>query len=545
MNKALLKKLRMVSALAAVAVMVAIFVLSSQSGEASDEVSVSVTSFIFSSNFDFALLINFLIRKFAHIIEYAALAVPVYLFAESFRIPEGLGCIYSAAFTVLYAVSDEIHQYFVEGRSCSLDDMVIDSLGGILAIAVIHIIFSGLRRKNKKIIPHSNEIFLKLFSEYVTGEYKKTEPLDAERLYKVIEKSYYHKLIPIISSALIKSGAVLPESGICNALKFDSARQVYIQTIKTRKFLEVYELMLEAGAKPVCIKGIICRAYYPDSDFRASSDEDIVVYDNDYRICAEILENAGFIKSDEQLSETSYIHEISGLKIEIHKSIFPEQGVYTKFNSLLGNMSENCNTIIYENSKLICPSADKHMLYLILHSFKHFINSGVGIRQVCDIAIFANKNEINWAEIFDKCSQVGASGFLNGILIIGGKYFGMELSEVKESVPSFNEKLNVDKLLDDIISGGIYGSNSIDRLHSGTITMNKYRASMNDEKVSALFPPMKKMQRKFPFLVKYPVLLPIAWLMRLALYTASEHDSSATLEIGKKRVELMKELNII
>ncbi len=545
MNKTLLKKLRIVSALVAVAVMAVIFVLSSQNGEASDDASIKFTSFLLSADFDFALLINFLIRKFAHIIEYAALAVPVYLFAESFRITEGLSCIYSAGFTVLYAVSDEIHQYFVEGRSCSFDDVMIDSLGGIFAIVVIHIIFFGLRRKNQKIIPHADEIFLKLFSEYISGNYEKSEPFDSDMISEIIEKSYYHKLIPIISSALIKSGAVLPDSGISGILKYDSAKQVYIQTVKTRKFLEIYNLMLEEGLKPVCVKGIICRALYPDPDFRASSDEDIVVSNDEWAACAEILEKSGFIGAEGKADEMIFIHKSGGLKIEVHKNLFSDDGVYSKFNSLLGDMTKDCDTIVYENCKLICPSADKHMLYLILHAFKHFVHSGVGVRQVCDIAMFARKNKINWAEIFDKCSKIGASVFLNGILILGSRYFGLELSEIKESVPAFNEKMNVDNLMHDLIGGGIYGSNSLDRVHSATMTLNKYRTSMNDEKVSALFPPLKKMQRKYPFLLKYPILLPIAWVMRLASYTASEHSSSATLEIGKKRIELMKELKII
>lgn len=149
MSKAMLKKFRIPSIMAAVLIMAVIFVLSSQSRDASNETSISFTSLIFSADFDFALLINYLVRKIAHLIEFAALAIPVFLFAESFQISERASCISSVLFTSFYAVSDEIHQYFVEGRSCQLDDVLLDSAGGLLAVIILHFIFSYLRKRKK------------------------------------------------------------------------------------------------------------------------------------------------------------------------------------------------------------------------------------------------------------------------------------------------------------------------------------------------------------------------------------------------------------
>lgn len=545
MSKTLLKKLRILSAVAAVLIMAVIFVLSSQNGDASNDTSISLTSFLLSADFDFALLINFIVRKIAHLLEYAALAVPVYLFAESFSISETLSCILSVLFTALYAVSDEIHQYFVEGRSCQIDDVFLDSAGGLIAVIIIHSIFMGLRRKSKKVTPNTDSQFLKLFSSYITDDYDRVDLADNEATLSIIEKAYSHKLIPVIYVSLIKSGAISPESEICRALKSESERHIYVQTLKTQKFLEVYRLMTEAGAKPICVKGIICRYFYREPDFRESNDEDIAVSDSDFPICADILEKCGFVSSVDKENEIGFFHAPSGLKIEIHKTLFPDSGVYSQFNSLLGDMSESSSVLTYDGTELLCPSADKHFLYLVLHSFKHFTGSGMGVRQICDMAMFARENEINWADINEKCEKVGATGFLNAALIAANRYFGLDLTAVRNAVPSFKEDMNIDNFVEDIVEGGIYGSNSIERIHSGLITSNKYSSSKNDEKISALFPTLKTMKKKYPFLKKYPVLLPIAWVMRLASYTASQHDSSRTIEIGKKRVALMKELNII
>lgn len=80
----------------------------------------------------FADMIDHPIRKMAHAAEYAVLGFLLTgSYADTnrkrfsrFCIPAGLGA--------LYAVSDELHQLFVPGRSCELTDMLIDSSGVIL-----------------------------------------------------------------------------------------------------------------------------------------------------------------------------------------------------------------------------------------------------------------------------------------------------------------------------------------------------------------------------------------------------------------------------
>lgn len=72
-----------------------------------------------------------------HAIEYAGLAV---LLARALnggivrRVPGGR-LAWSWIFCVLYAVSDEAHQYFVPGRSSDVHDVLADAVGAALALA--------------------------------------------------------------------------------------------------------------------------------------------------------------------------------------------------------------------------------------------------------------------------------------------------------------------------------------------------------------------------------------------------------------------------
>jgi len=67
--------------------------------------------------------LRFYLLKFFHVTEYAVLVVLLYNGFKKFK--------YSIITAYLYAISDEIHQYFVSGRSSRFTDTLID-LGGIL-----------------------------------------------------------------------------------------------------------------------------------------------------------------------------------------------------------------------------------------------------------------------------------------------------------------------------------------------------------------------------------------------------------------------------
>ncbi|MCX5694624.1 MAG: VanZ family protein, partial [Candidatus Omnitrophica bacterium] len=88
--------------------------------------------FCFSSIPDLktSLKYDFFLRKAAHVGEYFILTFLLFrAFTGTFKISGFCFFICPAIFSFLYAVSDEIHQYFVLGRCCSVKDVLIDSIG--------------------------------------------------------------------------------------------------------------------------------------------------------------------------------------------------------------------------------------------------------------------------------------------------------------------------------------------------------------------------------------------------------------------------------
>lgn len=142
-----------VAACLAAAVMILIFVFSSQEADESAALSSGILQMILDGKVPvlswIAIQTHFFdiipIRKAAHFLVYLLLGVLTAASAGNFRqagvLGTGNGIEGMAARTllpwgicILYAASDEFHQTFVNGRSGELRDIVIDSSGAILGV---------------------------------------------------------------------------------------------------------------------------------------------------------------------------------------------------------------------------------------------------------------------------------------------------------------------------------------------------------------------------------------------------------------------------
>lgn len=130
---------------AALGVMLLIFFLSAQDGEVSGALSNTVLNHVQGSSAEQVVPSWFSgnayanIRKWAHVYVYCALGLTVgaaaCLWLERWPLYRCGGL--AAAVCVLYAISDEIHQYFVPGRAMLAEDVWIDAVGFVPCILLV------------------------------------------------------------------------------------------------------------------------------------------------------------------------------------------------------------------------------------------------------------------------------------------------------------------------------------------------------------------------------------------------------------------------
>ncbi len=78
-----------------------------------------------------------IIRKMAHFSIYTLLGFLLMSFVSTYHLKEDKRIVISLLIGILYAITDEIHQKFVPGRSCQITDVIIDSMGVLLGILLL------------------------------------------------------------------------------------------------------------------------------------------------------------------------------------------------------------------------------------------------------------------------------------------------------------------------------------------------------------------------------------------------------------------------
>lgn len=149
-------KLKYISWVPAVIIMVVIFMFSAKPAVNSNDSSKTIATQVFklyenitnneydnNTRIDIIDKLNHIVRKGAHFLEYALLAWCFSLHLMAIKMTKRYLLLYATLFSAIYALSDEIHQNFVPGRSCQLSDVLLDSCGAatgaIFFIFMIHI----------------------------------------------------------------------------------------------------------------------------------------------------------------------------------------------------------------------------------------------------------------------------------------------------------------------------------------------------------------------------------------------------------------------
>ena len=92
-----------------------------------------------------------LVRKTAHVLEFTVLGGLWYGYFLCTRLSFWKRLYLPFGISVLYALSDEVHQYFVPGRAARMYDVGFDTIGIILGIGAVWLISRWLEKKKGKL----------------------------------------------------------------------------------------------------------------------------------------------------------------------------------------------------------------------------------------------------------------------------------------------------------------------------------------------------------------------------------------------------------
>lgn len=390
--------------------------------------------------------------------------------------------------------------------------------------------------------------FLHIAKAAISGCNMPTETVDWPTIFTLANQQ---KLLPIIFEVVRQIDVAKENAALFAAVKQQVISQVLNQVVRSAEFADLYKRLRVAGLHPVLVKGALCSRLYPLKDHRISADDDIYVQDSEFLACHECLLMDGLstdTPADElpTADEVSYLKEGSPLYIELHRHLFDSsEDAHDELNHFFADIQP------IEMAGFLAMPPYEHLLYLILHAYKHFVSCGIGLRQFCDIGLWAQAyhEKIDWQRLCDQCASVHAATFAAAAFKIARGYLGIEFD-----LPTpWEASIDVEPLLHDTLCGGVYGSNDYTRLHSSTVTLNAVKASRVGKKssvLSSIFPKKEYFERRYQYLKKHPYLLPVAWIQRIVNYAmekraSADNSAAGAIKLAKERIELMRLYDII
>lgn len=94
--------------------------------------------------------IDYPIRKLAHMTEYGILACFAFFAIIAWPIRGKKLYWLPLLWSFVYAITDEVHQLFVEGRSGKATDVLVDTAGAAIALLIVMLIYKLVMRKRNK-----------------------------------------------------------------------------------------------------------------------------------------------------------------------------------------------------------------------------------------------------------------------------------------------------------------------------------------------------------------------------------------------------------
>lgn len=317
---------------------------------------------------------------------------------------------------------------------------------------------------------------------------------------------------------------------------------------------EIDKVFEKFNVKYVVLKGVSSATYYRDPHLRTMGDVDVLILDNDVLSADKALKSIGFTTDEKFDTENMHISykRKDGTVCELHFGIngVPKNNKTETVNSLLSDIFKKSFKYKTENGTCVLPSRFHHGIILLLHTVAHLTNEGIGLRHLCDWAVFANSfsNE-EFVELFEKpLKKIGLWHFAQLLTSTSVKYLG---SDRKDWAGTADDALT-ERIIIDILNGGNFGFKDVDRYRqikyisdreNGTVSRSKPLAQLFSS-INAKTKSEVKLTQKYRFLLPLGYVVTVFKYFWLLLSGERKIDKFSTVDAARQRKNIYDEFRL-
>lgn len=298
-----------------------------------------------------------------------------------------------------------------------------------------------------------------------------------------------------------------------------------LHQIEARK--EVFQALHEAGIRFLPLKGYEMKCLYPRLEFRQMADIDVLIDPENTSRARDIMLKLGYRQKEAFPHHDEYFRP-PFVTVEVHRQLL-----------LVGDDRQRYYDNIWKKATTDKSTSEAYKLdpndfyiYQIVHFAKHYNLMGSGIRSVMDIYIYLEKyrNILNCEYIKEELKKLEIYDFYIKMEKLSLTWFSD--SKTKPDIGR-NELQELER---NIFLSGVYGSLEFSRFKKmSNLHIEKGFKQTFHYFWIRIFTRKKDFKNSYPFLRKYPFLLPFCWFHRLIYVLLHKKQSiKRELELYKK-----------
>ncbi len=419
-------------------------------------------------------------------------------------------------FSALLSAGIEFLQYYYHLGRCETDDVIANTLGAAVGTLSYWLYMHILKNQEKgslmKKINNNQKLLLDLCAKSL---FDKDIIIPDEFDYKeLIEEAKKQTVFPVAYS-LIKDKCDDVDSKIFSQIIAKNIRVEYAHN-------EIHRILSDNNIPYVILKGVASASYYKEPMLRMMGDVDVLVRPDDIAKADKLLKSIGFVTSDDIDGDDMHIgyKRKDGISCELHRRIngVPNNDIGNIINEYIADIFEKSQKLKTSNGSCLIPSNFHHGIILLLHTASHLTSEGVGLRHLCDWAVFVNSfSNDEFVILFEKpLKEMGLWRFAQLLTLCCVKHLGCD---PKEWAGQYDNKL-IDSIFFDILNSGNFGLKDENRYNQIKYISNRQVGTV-DKKNSILqlfYSINAKTKKELDFVNKSKFLLPIGWIVIVCKY---------------------------
>lgn len=227
------------------------------------------------------------------------------------------------------------------------------------------------------------------------------------------------------------------------------------------KLAQVRKLMDSADIRSVLFKGQGVALNYPNPQSRQCGDIDLYVGEKNFLKGMDLLEPGVVHDVDVYKDMKHFTIDSDGVHVELHRiaEMLPGRKADREFQKWTVEelMGPDVRSVMIGGCEVDLPPVDFDPLYIMNHAWHHFINGGIGLRQLCDWTMYLHRfhDRIDVARLESNLKRFRLTRAWQVMSCFCVKYLGLPAGECPLHSGRYGRE--ADKMLELVFSEGNFG----------------------------------------------------------------------------------------